>query len=400
MARRGHGEGSIYKRTDGRWTAAVDLGWREGKRARKSLYGTTRKEVADKLAKALRELQQGIVPADERITVGAWITQHLDDLEARNAARHGTLKRYRGILKNYIDPAIGRRRIAQLQPQHIQAYQSELLRKGMSSSTITLHRSLLSGALNEAVSFGLIPRNVVRLVKPPKDEGEAKGKALPAEHARALIVASSIDPLAVFYLLLLTAGLRRGEALGLSWADVDLPMNGDAGPGILNIRRQMQWPDGEPTLVPLKSKRSMRTIPIPSRTVQALADRRARQHSALGRPVKPTDLVITTPDGRPMHRNTIVKQFHATLQAAHLPHYRPHDLRHTYGSLLMSQGVPLKTISDLMGHASIEVTADIYLHSLADQVLDTANAVERALDAPAAARASGGLCPSCGRALA
>jgi integrase len=404
MSRRGQGEGSIYRRVDGRWAAAVDLGWRDGKRVRKSLYGKTRKEVADKLAKTLRELQQGITPADDRVTVADWVARHLDDLEARKAASHGTLKRYRGLLVNYIEPAIGRRRLAQLQPQQIQAYQSDLLRRGMSSSTITVHRALLSGAINEAVAFGLIPRNVVRLVKPPKDDDEAKGKALTAEHARAMLAAAIDDPLYVFYLLLLTAGLRRGEALGLSWQDIELPDDTNSEhehrPAILHVRQQLQWPDGVATLVPLKSKRSKRTIPVPSRTALALKARRVRQYEQLGCAVAWNNLVLTTPKGGPVHRNTIVKQFHAVRKRAELPYYRPHDLRHTYGSLLMSQGVPLKTISELLGHASIEVTADVYLHSMEGQVLDTAKAIDRALDAPAwqpGIVAVNGVCPTCGK---
>ena len=90
-------------------------------------------------------------------------------------------------------------------------------------------------------------------------------------------------------------------------------------------------------------------------------------------------LVFNSGEGAPLHRNTIVKRFHAHIKAAGIGRLRPHDLRHTYGSLLMSQGVPLKTISELMGHASIEMTADIYLHSLDVQVRDTARSVENTL---------------------
>lgn len=358
--------------------------------------------MAGKLSTALADLQKGIRPADQRITVLAWLTRHLDDLEANNGVKHATLVRYRGILLNHIAPGLGHRRLGQLQPQHILTYQSSLLELGFSKSTIGLHRALLSRALNEAVSFGIIPRNVVALVKPPKDrddDDEPKGKSLPPEHARALLEATRNDPLHAFYLLLLTAGLRRGEALGLSWQDVMLPAAADTRPAVLHIRRQLQWPDGVPERVPLKSKYSTRRIPIPRVTADTLADLRDAQRATfakLGQHWRPSDLVLTTPQAGPVHRNTIVKQFHANLKRAGLPHYRPHDLRHTYGSLLMSQGVPLKTISELMGHASIEVTANIYLHSLEGQVLDTADALTRALAIPLGATLSP-VCPTCGK---
>lgn len=400
MTRRGRGEGTITQRADGSWCAAVDLGWRGGKRARKWLYGKTRAEVAAKLVTALADLQKGIAPADQRVTVSAWLTRHLDDLEANNGVKRPTIVRYRGILRNYIDPGIGHRRLGQLQPQHILAYQSELLRLGFSKSTIVLHRALLSRAINEAVAFGIVPRNVVALVKPPKDKEDAdpKGKALPADHARALLEATRNDPLSVFYLLLLTAGLRRGEALGLTWQDITLPQV-EGRPAVLHIRRQLQWPNGVAERVPLKSKYSVRRIPIPRVTAQALADQRVCQRAtfaALEKPWHTTELVLTTPEGNSVHRNTIVKQFHVHLKKAALPYYRPHDLRHTYGSLLMSQGVPLKTISELMGHASVEVTADVYLHSVEGQVLDTAYAVTRALALPSVTTVDP-VCPTCGK---
>jgi integrase len=313
--RRGRGEGTIVQRADGRWAAAVDLGWRDGKRARKWLYGQTRKEVADKLARALRELQQGIKPADERITLSAWIEMHLDDLEARKAAGHATLKRYRGLLRNHIAPSIGRRRLAQLEPSHIQAYQTELLRQGTSAKSITLHRAVLSGAINQAVSYGMIPRNVVALVKPPKNDSEAQGRALSPAHAQALMASTAADPLRVFYLLLLTAGLRRGEALGLTWQNVEMVEGRTA---VIHVKRQLQWPNGEPTLVLPKSKRSVRRVPIPRITAAALADRREYQRAEfarLGRPWRPSELVLTTPEGESIHRNTITKQFNNHLAA-------------------------------------------------------------------------------------
>ena len=135
-------------------------------------------------------------------------------------------------------------------------------------------------------------------------------------------------------------------------------------------------------------------------TVFALRERREAQQAErqlIGEDDwQAADLVFNSEQGAPVHRNTITAQFHARVRAAGLQHLRPHDLRHTYGSLLMSQGVPLKTISELLGYASIEVTADIYLHSLDVQVQDTARSVEKGLAAAAHPR---GACPRCGQPL-
>ena len=295
-----------------------------------------------------------------------------------------------------MNPALGRLQLSQLQPQHVKSYQDDLSRRGFSASSITLQRTILGGALKQAVAFGLIPRNVVALVKPPREDKESKGRTLTPEQARALLDVVRGDRLEAFYLVLLTAGLRRGEALGLRWADLELSEHG----GMLHIRQQLQWPQGVPTLVPVKSRKGVRSVPLPSITVDVLRARREAQQferALIGEESWRADaLVFNAEDGAPLHRNTITKQFHVRVRAAGIGHLRPHDLRHTYGSLLMSQGVPLKTISELMGHASIEVTADVYLHSLDVQVRDTANSVERALSAPTATEAS---CSTCGRSL-
>jgi integrase len=388
-----NGEGSIYfHEAKQLWRATVSLP--DGKR--KYLSGRTRQDVAAKLTRTLRDLQQGIAPADDRQTVGAWLRQYVDGLEAQKVA-HNTVVRYRGIVEKYLDPHFGRMRLAQLQPQQIKAYQDELSRGGVPAASITLHRTILSGALKQAVTFGIVPRNVVTLVKPPRDDREPKGRMLEPEQARSLLETVRADRLEAFYLVLLTAGLRRGEALGLRWADLQL--DGPHG-GLLHVRHQLQWPKGKPTLVPVKSRKGVRSIPLPSMTVLALRERQMAQQAerrSIGEDGwRAADLVFNSEDGAPLHRNTITNQFHARVKAAGLGHLRPHDLRHTYGSLLMSQGVPLKTISELLGHASIEVTADIYLHSLDVQVRDTAQSVEKALAAPAP---RDGRCPTCRQPL-
>ena len=389
-------EGTIYQRKDkGIWCAAITL--ENGRR--KYLYGSTRERVAEKLTAALTDRQNGIAPSDQRETVGSWLTQYVDDLEARGTA-HGTVTRYRGLLRNYVLPQLGKYRLAQLQPQQIQSYQAELLKRGFSASSITLHRALLGGALKQAVSFGLLTRNVVALVKPPREDKENKGAMLTPQEGRALLAAVRGDRNEAFYFVLLTAGLRRGEALGLQWSDLEL--QGPNG-GALAVSHQLQWPKGVATIVPVKTRKGLRTIPLPRMTVEVLLERRALQvdeRKQIGDARwRAGDLVFNSEQGAPLHRTTVTKQFQAHLRRAGLGPLRLHDLRHTYGSLLMSQGVPLKTISDLLGHASIEVTADIYLHSMDVQVRDTARMLENALAAPVTATGEMSYCPSCGQPM-
>jgi integrase len=305
--------------------------------------------------------------------------------------------RYGGIVRNYLAPQLGKWKLAQLQPQQVQAYQAGLLKRGFSPSSITLHRTVLGSALKQAVAFGLIPRNVVALVRPPREDRESsKGSTLTPQEAQCLLDAVRGDRLEAFYLVLLTAGLRRGEALGLRWADLELD---ECRAARSRCGNSSSGPVVNPTLVPVKSRKGARSIPLPSFTAEALRQRaaiQATERRAVGESAwRAPGLVFNSDDGAPLHRNTITKQFHSKLKAAGLRHLRLHDLRHTYGSLLMSQGVPLKTIAELMGHASIEVTADIYLHSLDVEVRETARSLEKALASPANGLAT--RCPTCGQ---
>jgi integrase-like protein len=240
-AKRGNREGSIYfHEAQKLWRASVTLD--SGKR--KYLSSRTRQEVAAKLGKTLRDVQQGIAPADDRQLLGSWRTQYVDGLEAQKVS-DGTLVRYRGVLRNYLIPQFGKMRLSQLQPQHVKVYQDDLSRHGFSASSITIHRTVLGGAIKQAVAFGMLSRNAVALVKPPRENKDTTGRMLTPVEARALLDSIRGDRLEAFYPVLLTAGLRRGEALGLRWVDLDLERpNGST----LHVRQQLQWPGGLATL--------------------------------------------------------------------------------------------------------------------------------------------------------
>jgi integrase len=194
---------------------------------------------------------------------------------------------------------------------------AELLKRGFSASSLTLHRAVLGGALKQAVMFGVIPRNVVSLVKPPREDRQPRSRMLTPQQARALLDAIRGDRLEAFHLLLLTAGLRRGEALGLSWNDVDL--DGPNG-ATVHVRHQLQWPGGKVTIVALKSRKAVRSIPLPSVTVDVLRTRKEQQGVERGLigeiNWRAGSLVFNSGEGAPLYRSTIVKQFLAHIKAA------------------------------------------------------------------------------------
>lgn len=360
--RRGHGEGSIFRAKDGRWVGELFLGRdTAGKKKVKRIYGRTRAEVAASLTKALRDRQQGLLPDPSRQTVAQFLDAWLDDV-VEVSARPNTLTSYRGALK-HVSAAIGNIQLQKLTPQHIQRLLRERQAAGM-ARTAALILAVLRKACSQAVKWGLLARNPCDGVERPKIVRK-EFRALNPEEAQRLIRASEGERLGALFVLAVTCGLRLGELLGLRWRDVDL----DAG--TLTVRQQLQWvaTDGkrrEPDFSEPKSKKSRRTIALPTAALGALKSHRARQAEErlrLGEAWQDYDLVFTTEVGTPLSPSNVRNRaFLPLLQRAGLPRVRIHDLRHSAASLLIGAGESLKTVQEMLGHSSISLTADVYGH--------------------------------------
>jgi integrase len=219
MKRRGAGEGSIVKRSDGRWMARVDLGWVSGRRTRKSIYGKTRQEVARKLSAALRAHQDGLPLSDERVTVGSFLHDWL--ASARTTVRPRTWQTYESYVRLHAIPALGRVPLAKLEPKHLQRLYAEKLAAGLSPTTVHHLHAVLHRALAQATRWGMVPRNVAGLVdSPPMARHEMR--TLNPDEAKAFLEAAAGDRLEALYVLALTTGMRQGELFRLRWQDVDL----------------------------------------------------------------------------------------------------------------------------------------------------------------------------------
>ena len=218
--RRGSREGSIYKReVDARWVGSLHVGYESGKRRRKVFYGKTRREVAQKLNKAVRDQAEGLPTSDDRLTVAAFLRRWLDE-SAVHTLRPRTLASYRAIVENTLIPALGRVPLSKLQPADVQAYVNELAKRGLSPYTVRNHRAVLRRALSDALKLGLVVRNVAQLVTLPRLPTE-EVEPLSTDEARRFLdtVRGSRDEM--LYRVALGLGMRQGELLGLSWNAVD-----------------------------------------------------------------------------------------------------------------------------------------------------------------------------------
>ena len=371
--RRGNNEGSIYRRKDGYWVGQYGVETATGRKTR-YIYGKRREDVREKLTKAIADRDGGLVYDAGNITVGEYLDHWLND-SVRDTVRRRTWERYEQFVRGHLTPALGNIKLAKLTPAHVRGLYRDKLNSGLAPRTVLhIHRAF-SKALKQAAADGLIPRNPAAPVKPPQPRGE-EIRPLNREQVRVLFEAASGDRLEALYIVAVTAGLRRGELQGLKWDDLDLEA------GMLQVRRTCSEPKGGHIFEAPKSGKG-RNIRLTKSAVAALRMHRRRQ---LEERMYKADLwqeqglVFPSTVGTPLWGGNLNRAFKATLQRAGLPKStRFHDLRHTCATLLLKQGVNPKFVQDLLGHADISLTLNVYSHVLPDMGDATADAMEAAL---------------------
>ncbi len=372
---RGANEGSIYKRKDGRWVAVVNLGWRNGKRYRKNVYAHTRAGVQDRLNEALRNHQLGIPFAPERLTVEQFLKGWLED-HVKPGTRPRTYESYEGAVRLHIVPAIGKIRLVKLTAQNVQAFVNDKTASGLSPRTVEYLHSVLSRALNRAVKWDLVRRNVAKLATTPRVPRKPVSTLSPDE-AKVFLKGIRGSRNEALYTVAMALGLRKGEALGLRWEDIDLNSR------TLTVRHALQRQKGKgKVLVEPKSDRSRRTINMPAIVGKALRVHRVRQNKerlVAGSAWKDTGYLFTTTIGTPMDERKVLIDFKKALRDAGLPERRFHDARHTAASLLLAQGVSPRTVMEVLGHSQITLTMNTYAHVMPAMMEDAADKMDAIL---------------------
>jgi integrase len=302
--RRGHGEGSIYRRPDGRWSAIVTVGHVKGKQRRKYIYGTTRKEVAEKLKKALHDQQLGINIAPERLTVEIFLTSWLEEV-MRRRLRPRVYANYEQIARTHLIPNLGAIQLVKLTPERVYAVLAQLADAGKAANTIRNVRAVLRRALNQALRWGKVHRNVAALVELPRPAtGSAatssvgsqprQMRVLSPAQAQRLLDAVAGHRWAGVYRVALELGLRRGEILALRWADLDFDRK------VLAVTGTIHRHSGKLQRDAPKTEASRRLLPLTNTLAAALVEHKARQDAEreeVGDGWVDLDLVFTTGHG-------------------------------------------------------------------------------------------------------
>ena len=359
--RRANGEGSIRKRPDGRWEGRYTAGRdpETGKAVYKNVLGKTQAEVKAKLKQAIQENTAVDTLKAEKYTVGQWMDVWFENY-AKIKVRPSSHQTYQGYIDNHIKPNIGKIQLNKLTTLELQKLYKKLLSKGrvsrieakgqpkgLSPKTVRNIHQVISSAMDFARNQKLIAINPTDGCALPKLEHQEM-KTIPVEQLASFLREAKDSGVFEMYYIELATGLRRGELLGLKWEDLDLEQ------GTLRVQRQVDRINGEVVEAPLKTKNSYRTISLGADAVGILEEQRKKCGSS--------PYVFPSPTGGPISPDSVLQMLHRVLKRAGLPKVRFHDLRHTFATVALQNGVDIKTVSGMLGHYSAGFTLDTYAH--------------------------------------
>jgi integrase len=360
--KRGNGEGSIYQReVDGRWFGSIVVGFdAKGRQRRRTVSAKSRREVVSKLTKLQRDISDGLSPHLESISLAQLLTRWHEDVLPRQV-RESARQHYWSIARIHLIPILGAKKLSALTTLDVDGLLAVKARQGCAPSTVRRIRAVLCQALDQGVRWGYVTRNVAKLSRSPKLPRK-EGRTMSPQQVQIFLSALSSHPHESLYALMLATGLRRGEALGLRWVDYDEEF------GTLQVCRQLQRLASGLVAVDTKTSTSRRSVNLPQGIVGMLETRREQQLEEainLGQEWINNGYIFTTKLGTPLDPRNLLREFKGICEAAGLGDWHIHELRHSAASLMLAQGVKIQVVSDILGHASIRMTADVYGHILA-----------------------------------
>ena len=371
--KRANGEGSLRKRSDGRWEGRYTAGRDPitGKAIYKNVLAKTQKECKEKLERAIEKNGKVDVVRSGKYTVAEWVWLWFETY-SKPSIREQTAYYYNNYIEKHIVPGIGGIKLDKLTTLQIQQFYNklktsgrvqryehiELKDKGLSNRFIRGVHGVLNSALEQAVKERLITSNPAEGCKLPKIEKKEMKVLLPEQIGAYLQEANRRGLLPAYYLEL-TSGLRRGELLALLWTDLDVESM------TISVTKQVNRINGQLKVSQPKTSNSIRTIPIPKQAVDLLILEHEKH------PDNP--YLFPSPKTGTMYDPDSFRHIHEKiLTAAGIEHIRFHDLRHTFATLSLQNGVDVKTLSNTLGHYSAGFTLDTYTHVTGEMQKDAA----------------------------
>jgi integrase len=396
MARkRAAGEGTlVYDERRGLWVGRVP---RSVNRARPAVYGQTQTEAREKLRRAVRDVERGLVALSENTRLAHYLEQWLDVVRSRVQAgglAPSTGAGYERVTRRFLCPRLGRVPLRKLTSGQIEALFGELQAEGYAPATIRHVRATLSRALSDAMRDELLYRNVARLVEPPHLD-RRHPSAFTVDEFRSIVVACGADRLGALFLITAHCGLRRSEALGLLWRDIDLASGTFAvRQGLHHVSKVSARVTGQTGLVASRPKTdaSSDRLPLSRHAVELLREHRRMQAQERLKcpqswPNEPADThVFCSGIGTPLHPSNVARAWRRILERADVSHCTSdgrsrgmHELRGTFATRLRDRGVPLEDVQRLGRWASSKMLLELYSASDGDRLRAAAEAVGGAM---------------------
>ena len=362
--RRPSGDGMVRKREDGRWEGRIVIGHKEnGDPIFRYIYADTQKALTAKLRQNITAYQGVDLTEECRMTLSEWLDRWLEQMVA--ILRPSTLEHYRSDMEHHVKPYLGQKKLTQITASDLRKLYDDLKKQGRVNprpgqsrglSTTTVHgiHTTLHHALKSAVDQRLLPHNPADHVEPPKVAHKSM-TILNEEQMDTFLAAVEQDSIwKDFFYTELTTGLRLGEICGLMWSDFD------ARKGTLNINRTLHKEQGGRLVTgDTKTYAGTRKIVLPDSTAERLRNRKKYSYSVwiFPNPLRPE---------APMNPTTAYHQLKKILAENDLPGLRFHDLRHTFATHALANGVDAKTLSGILGHTKASFTVDTYTHTTTD----------------------------------
>lgn len=364
MARRPAGDGSIFKRVDGRWEGRIVVGHKnDGTPIYRSAFGKTQKELLPKFNK-LKEAYAGVeLTEDSLMTLGQWIDKWLDEHKS-GIIRPSTFASYKRYSDSYIKPRLGHRKLTQITSREIQEMYNSLKHEGrinsneemgteLANSTVRSIHMLLHEALDGAVREGLIPRNPTDGTTIPRLQKTEKTVLLESQIERFMKTIENDEVWHDLFFMGLMTGLRRGEICGLKWNDIDEKNR------ILHVRKTIRYAKKQLIVGETKTNEGNRKIVLPASVMDMLMKRKEKSISEW---IFPKSLNPTLP----IDPASAYRRLKEILKEADLPDMRFHDLRHTFATHAAASGIDPRTLAGILGHTKPSFTLDAYTHVTTD----------------------------------